>query len=160
MQSGGQMRNSASPEERISEMVLLCWDSLNTYGKEPEQLASANALFQDMFKGKDVEDVTLAFRRWLKEKKDFPAPSDIYKIYEAIQASRARMREYGTAPVKPKLEKPGVKVSWSMKTWGQFTEQDKINLAEHLKTLTAEEYGRYKKYLIKTVGVPGGLFND
>ena len=44
-------------------------------------------------------------------------------------------------------------VSWAYKQWTDFTDQDKLNLQQHLSTMDKAAREKYTNYLIKHEGV-------
>lgn len=45
-------------------------------------------------------------------------------------------------------------VPWAYKIWAQFTEQDKIGVAEHLSKMDEDKRETYEKYLHSWCGKP------
>lgn len=69
-------------EKRISALLLICYDTLDTYGKEPEQLQNASKLFAIVLSDYSIEQIETAFKTYLKRNTDMPKPADIVKIIE------------------------------------------------------------------------------
>lgn len=63
-------------------LVKSCYESLNTYGKSPEQLEASIMLMQMILGRFDYETVREAFGVYLQNSSDMPRPADIIKIIE------------------------------------------------------------------------------
>lgn len=69
-------------QAQMVEMLTQCFQALNLYGKEPEQLAAAIPLFQMVLSDYPIAKIRIAFTRWLKNNSAFPAPADIAGLIE------------------------------------------------------------------------------
>ena len=63
-------------------LLTLCFNGLNTYGKEPEQLEDLAQLFQFKLERFTWKQVKQAFNVYTDLKPTMPAPSDIISIIE------------------------------------------------------------------------------
>ena len=70
--SGGQ--------RQMAEILTQCFQALNLYGKEPEQLAAAIPLFQMVLSEYPIGRIRTAFVQWLQTNNTFPAPADIASL--------------------------------------------------------------------------------
>lgn len=61
---------------------MICFDTLNVYGKEPEQLANITKLFQLVLGRFHISQVEGAFAQYLATNSTMPTPADIVKIIE------------------------------------------------------------------------------
>jgi len=69
-------------QNQMAEILTQCFQALNLYGKEPEQLAAAIPLFQMVLSDYSIDQIRAAFIRWLKTNSTFPAPADIANLIE------------------------------------------------------------------------------
>lgn len=60
----------------------MCFDTLNVYGKEPEQLGNITKLFQLILGRFQISQVEFAFAKYLETHSVMPTPADIVKIIE------------------------------------------------------------------------------
>lgn len=65
---------------QLTNFISQCFDALETYGKEPEQLKNMNAAFQLVLAPYTTEQVKSAFLFYLSNYKKIPVPSDIVSI--------------------------------------------------------------------------------
>lgn len=63
-------------------MLLVCYDGLKVYGKDPEQLDNLNKLFQLVLADYPIESIEAAMRFYMKHNTEMPAPADIANIIE------------------------------------------------------------------------------
>ena len=63
-------------------LLLICFDTLDTFGKEPEQLKNLEGAFQMVLGRFSIEQVEDAFRVYMEAKTTMPKPADIVKIIE------------------------------------------------------------------------------
>ena len=143
-----------SIEKQIALLVSTCFDSLNSYGKTPEQLTNTTALFINMFRDKDIEVTRRAFTLYTCENKEMPTPSDILKYYDRVQTNIAKDNNFVAYKQRPRIEDKRGVVQWAFKEWSEFTDSDKQALAAHLASMEGRELENYKKYLINHAGVP------
>ena len=69
-------------QNQMAEILTQCFQALNLYGKEPEQLASAIPLFQMVLGDYPIGRIKAAFVTWLKTNDTFPAPANIVNLIE------------------------------------------------------------------------------
>ena len=69
-------------QHRMAEMLTQCFQALNLFGKQPEQLAAAIPLFQMVLADYPIERIQRAFTGWLQTHSSFPAPADIVSLIE------------------------------------------------------------------------------
>ena len=69
-------------QKRLTSLLLVCFDALNVYGKEPEQLGNITKLFQLVLGRFSIADVENAFAVYLQKNSVMPTPADIVKIIE------------------------------------------------------------------------------
>ncbi len=63
-------------------MLAQCFQSLKTYGKEPEQLEAIIPMFMMVLADYPFDEIEQAFAFYLKTNNEMPAPSDIANIIE------------------------------------------------------------------------------
>lgn len=76
------IKGSPQAQSRLTSLLLVCFDGLNVYGKEPEQLGNITKLFQLVLGGFKISDVETAFAQYLESNTNMPTPADIVKIIE------------------------------------------------------------------------------
>lgn len=64
----------------MSALLLFCFDTLDTFGKEPEQLENVDKLFQFTLQEFTIKEVKEAFQEYVKNNSVMPKPSDIVDI--------------------------------------------------------------------------------
>lgn len=69
-------------ERKLSALLLICFDVLDTFGKEPEQLANINKAFQMFLADYPYSSIEKAFKVYMSEQSVMPKPADIIKIIE------------------------------------------------------------------------------
>ena len=69
-------------QNQMAEILTQCFQALNLYGKEPEQLAAAIPLFQMVLSEYSIDQIRPAFVKWLQTNGAFPAPADIVSLIE------------------------------------------------------------------------------
>ena len=93
-------------KEALGTMLEQCYDILNIYGKQPEQLTNINLAFQMVLAPYKEIDIRKAFHIWLKRYDRMPTPSDIVRLIErkgkppldkAIYIKLCKMKESGGA---------------------------------------------------------------
>ena len=96
------------------------------------------------------DEISYAFKRWLKEGEKMPLPSQIGGL---AMSRRKQKREMQEAPAQqaPRHHNPNV-VPWYGKTWSEIKDQGYMpQLEQHLIELTAEKGAEkasdYVKYL-------------
>ena len=67
---------------RLTSLLLVCFDTLDNFGKEPEQLANMEKVFQMVLGRFTIEEVEDAFMVYLGRETVIPKPADIVKIIE------------------------------------------------------------------------------
>lgn len=63
-------------------MLAQSFDTLKLYGKQPEQLESAIAMFRLVLADYPIGKIRTAFAVYFKRHSEFPAPADIVQIIE------------------------------------------------------------------------------
>lgn len=66
--------------ESLALILGQCFQALNLYGKEPEQIEAAIALHQMVLSDYSIDQIRPAFIRWLATNSTFPAPADIVSL--------------------------------------------------------------------------------
>lgn len=159
MRSHRQTESLASNPEMqrtVSQMVGQCFETLATYGKTTEELGSMVKMFQATLAEYEPDDIKAAFIGHLKNNSVMPAPADIIGRIKEIVKFRREREELKSKPlaIEAPRRESRTRVSWALKHWNDFTEQDKAGLAKHLTTLSKDEGEEYRKYLVAYCGVP------
>jgi len=73
---------SANPSDqaKLCELLAQCYDSLNTYGKTPEQLENHTAVFLMILGDYSFEKIKAALVQHMKQSSSIPTPADIENI--------------------------------------------------------------------------------
>ena len=69
-------------EKAIAVNLVHCFDTMNTYGADPDSLKSRQIVFNKVLAGYTEEQINSAFERYFETGKGLPEPSDILKILE------------------------------------------------------------------------------
>jgi hypothetical protein len=67
---------------RVADYVTGCYEILKRYGDDGSTLPRKIQAFQLLLKDYDEEKIKKAFFKYLRDKSEFPAPSDIIDIIE------------------------------------------------------------------------------
>jgi len=76
------LKDDQPARARLNETLLMTFDALKTYGKEPEQLDSVKKLFHFALADYSWDRIREAFAYYIKHNTEFPAPADIVQIIE------------------------------------------------------------------------------
>lgn len=76
------LKDDRDGRARLNEVILMAFDALKTYGKEPEQLDSVKKLMHFALADYTIQQVREAFAYYFKHNSEFPAPADIVQIIE------------------------------------------------------------------------------
>lgn len=76
------LKDDREGKARLNEVILMAFDALKTYGKEPEQLDSVKKLMHFALADYNIQQVREAFAYYFKHNSEFPAPADIVQIIE------------------------------------------------------------------------------
>ncbi len=74
------LREDDHAKEKLLDILGFCFNTLKTYGKEPEQLVAANRMFQFVLEDYPIEKITEAFKYYFKISTEMPTPADIVSI--------------------------------------------------------------------------------
>lgn len=66
--------------ESLALILGQCFQALNLYGKEPEQIEATIGLHQMVLSSYSIDQIKPAFIRWLETNSTFPAPADIVSL--------------------------------------------------------------------------------
>lgn len=69
-------------KKELLKFVKVCFDTLDTYGKTPQQLGIASEVFVRMLSKYDMEKVREAFYSYMERNAKMPTPSDIINIID------------------------------------------------------------------------------
>jgi len=138
-------------------MTEQCFDSLNIYGKEPEQLENMILMFIHALDEYHLPEIQKAFIDWVKTNAEMPTPAGIIQVImnnrpaHPVKYDHATPEEYAQAAEQKRNPKT---VQWFGKTWENFTHDDKQKLSAHLKNLGKERAETYAIYLKDWCKVP------
>lgn len=152
----------------MRSLIRQSFDIFNVYGKDPEAAKNILHGFSMVLEDHTDNDISFAFKEWLKEKSTMPTPSDICSICNARAKERKEEenhKKYYSALMIgaseytiPKKEGKAPAVSWAGKMWESFTNADKENLMKHMGELMnlkgAEVAKTYWGYLMHFSKVP------
>lgn len=85
-QSQKSKQEQISRTQAISEMVKVCFDSQDTFGKTPDQLPNILKAFIFVLKNYSIQQIQKAFTQWLDAKTEFPKPADIKNLIDPPKA--------------------------------------------------------------------------
>lgn len=71
------LANDPSGMAALADMLAMCYETLNVYGKKPEQIETAVKLWCCVLANDRIADVRAAFVSYLRNHRDMPTPSDI-----------------------------------------------------------------------------------
>jgi hypothetical protein len=71
------LRDDPVGKQQLAALIIQCFDALKLFGKEPEQLKNAAALFQFALADYPVEKINDAFKAHLQRSTEMPTPADI-----------------------------------------------------------------------------------
>lgn len=74
------LTHDAAGKSKLTDILGFCFDTLKTYGKEPEQLASANRMFQFVLADYPIEKISEAFKYYFSTNSEMPTPADIVSL--------------------------------------------------------------------------------
>jgi hypothetical protein len=86
-------------------LVFQCFQSLRTYGKEPEQLGAVNGMFQMVLAEYPYDKIKGAFSYFLRHNNEMPTPADIVNIIERGGKPPLERSVYVSIQKKPKDER-------------------------------------------------------
>lgn len=131
-------------------MVTQCFDSLNIYGKEPEQLENMILMMVHALAEYEYLEIKNAFIEWVKTRGEMPTPSGIIEIIHANRPKREQKYDHATpeeyAEAAERRRNPR-RVPWFGKMLKDFTPKDRELLDAHLAGLGPEKADNYRKFL-------------
>jgi len=74
------LRDDEEGRKKLSQLLLVCFDTLDNYGKEPEQLVNISSAFQMFLWEYSYDSVERAFMAYMKAETSMPKPADIIKL--------------------------------------------------------------------------------
>lgn len=76
------LRDDADGRKKLSALLLVCFDVLKVYGKEPEQLENIEKIFQMILGKYPFAKVEEGFLKYMERKAEMPTPADIVNIID------------------------------------------------------------------------------
>lgn len=74
------LSDDAEGRKKLSNLLLICFDTLDNYGKEPEQLVNISQAFQMFLWDYTYDSIEKAFRVYMRSETVMPKPADIIKL--------------------------------------------------------------------------------
>lgn len=87
------MRDDSEGKQKLSKLLLISFDVLDTYGKEPEQLANINLAFQIYLEDYAYWQIEAAFKQYMRSNRVIPKPVDIIEIMDYAKPKTAGLTE-------------------------------------------------------------------
>lgn len=147
-------------------MVSQCFDSLNIYGKEPEQLENTILMFAMALEDQEPDDIKKAFVYWVKNNSQMPTPADILGVIESTRPSAPQNYFQTTTEERQAyLEaRKQNKVYWFGRSWLLMDEKTKSDVKSHIRVLQ-EKMGKdraedYCKFLRSHADAPKDLYKQ
>lgn len=113
------LRNDQPGRARIAEGIVLFFDTLKTYGKEPEQIENVTKMFLWVLADYPVEQILDAMAFYAKHYPDMPAPADIANIIE--RGNKPPLRESVYIQISKKLPDTRSSEEWAyMREYERF----------------------------------------
>ena len=142
----------------MAAILEQCFDTLKTYGREPESLGNMHKAFLLALEDYKNEDIHGAFIEYLKTSNEIPTPSDIIQIIERNQVYSSpayKVFDGSDIPDQPRKDP----VNWAFKNWNEI--ENHHDVIVHTGWL-AQEKGKdraldYIKYLQHNCGAPKDL---
>lgn len=82
------LKDDIEGQKKLTILLADCFDALNLYGKEPEQLESIIRIFKLVLSRFTWEVIEKAFKLYLNDADKMPTPADIVKIIEPPKQER------------------------------------------------------------------------
>jgi hypothetical protein len=99
------LKDDSEAKTRLNESLLMAFDALKTYGKEPEQLESVKKLMHFALADYTWEQISNALRYYFKNYTEFPAPADLVQIIERKNKPPFEKAVYVSISKKPAYER-------------------------------------------------------
>ena len=87
------LRESLKAKKELASLLESCWNTLNTYGKEPEAMKDTVIWFIRVLADNTTKEITVAFIKYMKINSVMPTPSDIYKLIPIERTDLIDFRE-------------------------------------------------------------------
>ena len=81
------LRDDEEGQRKLSRLLLICFDVLDTFGKEADQLENINNAFQMFLEDYSYSQIERAFKLYMQNNTVLPKPADIIKIMEKPKVS-------------------------------------------------------------------------
>ena len=65
---------------KLSQLIVICFDTMDTFGKKEEQIPNINQVFQMMLGEYNYKTVEDAFKEYMQENTVMPKPADIISL--------------------------------------------------------------------------------
>lgn len=120
------LKNDPEGRKQLGALIVQCFDALKLYGKEPEQLKNAAALFQFALADYPMEKINEAFRAYLNRSSEMPTPADICVLIR--RSNKPPLEKSVYIALVQKRERTTVKYSYG--TYDDLTNEEKQYIAE------------------------------
>jgi hypothetical protein len=74
------LRDDKESQTKLSRLLLISFDVLDTFGKEAEQLENINLAFQLYLEDYSYDLIESAFKKYMQENTVMPKPADIISL--------------------------------------------------------------------------------
>ncbi len=74
------LNEDSGGKKKLGDILGFCFDTLKLYGKEPEQIASVNKMFQFILADYPIDKIVSAFKFYFAHNSEMPTPADIAGI--------------------------------------------------------------------------------
>jgi hypothetical protein len=80
LQKALPIQQDIESQKKLGLLIMDCFNTLNMYGKQPEQIESYNRIFQAMLGEYKFMVIKDAFFKYMKTNTTLPTPADIIKL--------------------------------------------------------------------------------
>lgn len=87
------LRNDEEGRQKLSRLLLISFDVLDTFGKEVEQLENINLAFQMYLEDYSYSEVEKAFKDYMRNHTVLPKPADIIKMINKNPSTKFYLTE-------------------------------------------------------------------
>lgn len=117
----------------VSQMLIQCFDVLNTYGKPPEAIENIIMMFQSALANENPEDIKKAFVGHIQNNTVMPTPADILHRVSEFKTKRAKEKYYDGLLAGNYLPPPPKKYEGPTMFWNDLTDDEKKHLLEKVR---------------------------
>lgn len=100
------VRDNPTSRAELTTMLAACFQTLNTYGADPESIADRAKMFQLVLADYPLETVKDAMVRYLRTGKTLPTPADIVALVDPAQREPDRAVYVEISKKAPEVRTP------------------------------------------------------